>query len=57
MYDYQCDSCEQVQEINVSMKQRDQLTEIRKFCKCGGNLYRKISYNGSVYAPTSGKVR
>lgn len=50
IYEYGCMRCLTFKEINVSIDQRDNVKE----CDiCGGVRYRKISFTGSVYAPTA----
>lgn len=50
LYTYNCILCSNIQELIVNIEERD-YSENR--CLCGGELKRKIDFNGSVYAPTA----
>lgn len=50
IYEYGCFQCLTFTELNIPIDKRDEKIE----CKiCGGMRYRKISFTGSVYAPTA----
>lgn len=51
-YDYKCRRCDSEFEKNVPIEERNAVV-----CDCGGETFRKITFFGSVYAPTAGGMR
>ena len=51
-YDYSCRECGNEFEKNVPMDDRDKVV-----CDCGGDTFRRITFYGSVWAPTAGGMR
>lgn len=50
IYEYECFACLRSEEINVPIAQRD---DIKDCDVCGNIRYRKISFNGTVWSPTT----
>lgn len=48
-YSYKCNECGEIFDKNVPMSQYKE----NQLCTCGGIGIRKITFSGSVWAPTS----
>lgn len=48
-YDFYCSECDTITEKNLPISQRDDA----QVCECGTELKRKITFKGSVWAPTA----
>jgi putative FmdB family regulatory protein len=49
-YEYTCIECDSTEDRVVAIDDRDK----QRCEKCGYRLYRVLSFNGVVWAPTSG---
>lgn len=51
IYDFQCDKCNTVLEIEIPISKYDELKN-KQFCsKCGEKLTRKLSFEGAINLP------
>lgn len=52
IYEFWCSECQKTRELNVAIDDRDHQT-----CECGEWLVRKLTFQGSVWAPTAGGMK
>ena len=48
IYDYFCGECNELQEHNVKIEERE-----NQYCECGNSLDRQITFKGAVFSDTA----